>query len=189
MGKRTAAAAIALAVVAIFLCATAFAGYRTEFGRATKNQRLFDFETWDARIIWHATFFSDKFRSAFDERHLEVNHLTSEDAAPFLEDEKYRQENGWDFFIGFYTKKDYKKFSMDSDSFWEIYLTTASGEKVRPVSIDIIPITPYEKVMYKYLTHWSKAYRVTFPKVALGGEFSLTIESVIGESTMKWKNK
>ncbi len=40
-----------------------------------------------------------------------------------------------EFFVGVYTKDDYKYFSDDSGSFWKVYLTAENGDRVDPVSI------------------------------------------------------
>lgn len=187
MERRFAAAVIAVLVM-MFAANNLFAAaYFTEVTAATKNARLFNFDTWDANIIWHATFFSDRFRGVFDKRYIEKNHLDDSDADGYLFEQGRRQAAGWDFFITMFTKKDYKKFTMDSDTFWKIHLTTETGEVLRPVEIEQVNITPYEKVMYPHIMRWSKAYRVTFPKTNLGNEFSLRMESVIGESSVKWR--
>ena len=187
MGKR-------LTTIAIVLCLTlaagsAFAAYRADLRRATKNHRIFNPENMEAKLIWHATFFSNKFRRSFERKHIKIHHMGPLEAARFVQEQEYRHGRGWDFFIGFYTKDDYKKFSNEPDTFWTIQLTTASGEVVRPTSIEMIPISPYEGIMYPYLNRWSKGYRVTFPKVTLGRHFSLTLMSIVGESTLRWKVK
>lgn len=187
MARRIVTACI-IALACLF-CAEAFAGYGTDLSRATKNHRIFDFVSWDARLIMHATFFSDSFRQSYEQRFAERNHFDALEEARFVEEQDRRQANGWEFFVTFYTKKEYKKFSIEPDSFWKMRMTTASGEVVKPIEIEQLPVTPYEQVMFKHLNRWSKAYRVTFPKVSLGDKFDLTIQSVVGESTMKWKLK
>lgn len=189
MGRRLAAVVLTIALLAAAgTAAAAEKTYRSALRQVTHNGRLFSFETWDAKIIWHATFFSGAFREAFVRRHVAVNHLDDVEAALFAADQEQEQARGWEFFLTFYTKKEYKKFSTDYDSFWKVFLTTASGEIVKPESIDPIPITPYVQVMTPHVNRWTKAYRVTFPKVPLGDAFSLTINSVVGESTLTWKN-
>lgn len=187
MGKRFAAVLIVASVTLISQIAAA--GYGFDLAKATHNGRIFNFETWDANLIWHATFFSDDYRRAFEKQYIEKNHMDALESAQFIGVEERKQAKGWEFFISFYTKKDYKTFTMESDSFWTIHLTTAGGESVAPNEIESIPITPYERVMYPHLNRWSRAYRVTFPKVELGDEFALTIESVVGKSTVEWKVK
>lgn len=187
MGRRL----IALVVMVLALSAgvEARAGYRNELRRATKSGRMYSVTTWDAKLMWHATFLGDRFRRAFEKKHVKIEHLGPLQAARFVSEQEYRHAEGWDFFVGFYTKSEYKKFSSEPDSFWKIFITTETGEAVHPRAIEMIPISPYEEIMYPYLTRWSKAYRVTFPKVGLGKKFSLTLQSVVGESTLKWKNE
>lgn len=189
MGKYL-AAVVLITVIIISSSVPAFARlaeFRSARRYATQNGRMFNFETWDAKLIWHATFFSEKLRNAYINKTIVLKHMNEEEALFFREDEERRQTRGWDFFIGTYTKKDYKKFSSDTDTFWKIRLTTESGEEVEPESIESIAITPYEKIIFPYLTRWSKAYRVTFPKVEIGSRFSLTMMSVVGESKLNWK--
>lgn len=185
MGRRL-AAAVLIAAAALH-AEPAVAGYGQSLRQATRNGRIFNLETWDANLIWHATFFSDSFRPKFAEKHVAIHRMNALEAADAAAELGRRQAAGWDFFISFYTKKDYKSFSIEPSSFWKIRLITQSGEVLRPDSIDMIPITPYERVMYPHINRWSKAYRVTFPKVDLGDEFELTLHSVVGESTVTWK--
>lgn len=166
-----------------------YAGYRTDVMRATKSGRIFNFETWDAKIIWHATFFNDGFRSVYDAEHIDINHLTPIEAELFLTQENLRQSRGWDFFVSFYTKKDYKNFTNSEDSFWKIRLIKEDGEEIKPDAIDEIPIKPYELAMYPHLNRWTKGYRVTFPKIDLGDKFKLSIMSVVGKSDLLWHVK
>ncbi|MFA4875607.1 MAG: hypothetical protein WC956_07475 [bacterium] len=184
MGKRIASFAAVLILIA--MPAIALAGYATSLRYATKTGRVYHTVTWDLKLIWRATFSSDSFREAFIKRHAVVNHLTPEETAVFTAEQERRQQDGWEFFIGMYTKDPYKNFSAYEDSFWQILLETESGEVYKPLSVDMIPITPYEGVMYPYLDRWSRAYRVVFPKVPLGSKIRLMLQSVIGQSTLKW---
>jgi len=162
--------------------------YLWQLRRVTHRGQTFDVETWDARVIWFATFFDDGFRRSFDEKHIKINHLDPAESEKWLEDERYRQNKQWEFFISLYTKKDYKKFSMDPDSFWKIYLTTENGEVVRPISIEQVPVTPYERIMFRRINRWSKTYRVAFPKVELGKNIQVTLQSVVGQSYIEWRD-
>jgi len=86
-----------------------------------------------------------------------------------------------------YTPKAYKKFSLEKDSFWETFLTTDFGEDVQPLSVEEIKITPYWRVMYPFLERWAKLYRITFPKAALGKKAYITMRSVVGDDSLRWK--
>jgi hypothetical protein len=165
------------------------ATYRSELRKVTERDRIYNFDNFDARLIWHATFFSDDFRQAYIKKHAKINHLNDEDAEVFAAKQNWRQENNWDFFIGVYAQSDYKKITSGKDSFWNIYLITESGEKIAPSSVEPIPISPYERMMFSYLNRWAKGYRISFPKIELGKKFQLFLYSVVGDSTLKWKLK
>ena len=184
MARRIASAALAVALLALPILA--HAGYGRDLRRVTKTGRVYHMHTWDAELIWNATFFSDKFVKSFEKKHEKIKHLIGEEAARFEAEQMDRQLNGWDFFVGIYTKDRYTKFSHYEDTFWRIELTTGSGQVVKPMLVEKIPVTPYEERMFPYLDRWSNGYRVTFPKVPLGDEIKLTIKSVVGSSTLEW---
>ncbi len=161
--------------------------YTKELNRVTKKGQMFDYDTWDAKIIWRATFFDDQFRKQYAKKHAAIHYMGPEEEKQWMSEQKLIQNREWDFIIVMYSKKDYKKFSMDSDSFWEIIMTTDVGEDVYPISIEQIPITPYEKIMFPHVDRWSKMYRVAFPKVELGDRVKITMRSVVGKSSLEWK--
>jgi hypothetical protein len=187
MGKRF---VIYVMMIAIMITSiTAHAGYGRELNRATERGRMYHATDWNAELIWHATFFNERFRDAYIKQHEKLKHIDSENAPRFEAEQMHRQAEGWDFFIVIYTKERYTSFTQYEDSFWKIELTTGNGERIKPISIELMPITPYEERMFPFIDRWSKAYRVTFPKVPLGSRIELTMNSVAGESTLKWKVK
>lgn len=180
-------------LIVILLAASAYAAvapypYRGALRHATHKGQAYDAYTWDAKVIWYATFFNDTFRTAFAQKHAKIHHMGPVEEAQWMEDQIYEQEREWEFFISMYTKRDYKKFSLDADTFWEIYLTTASGEVVWPTSIEHVPASPYEREMFNYVNRWSKCYRVTFPKIDLGHNVTLTLQSIVGSSSLLFMN-
>ena len=178
-----------MALVIVVLSATAHASYRSELNRATKGSRIYDLRNGNAKIIFKTTLFTDDFRRAFAEKDAEIHYLGPIDAAAVVAREETKQMNGWEVFVGMYTRKEYKKFSLEKDTFWESFLTTAHGETVSPTSIEKITITPYWKIMFPYINRWDRAYRVVFPKSALGNEVSFTLQSIEGQMTVTWKLK
>lgn len=160
--------------------------YRSAIRLATHKGQAYDANTWDAKVIWYATFFDDYFRRAYANRTAKINHMGPLETAQLIEDQENTQAKEWDFFISMYTKKDYKKFSLDSNSFWQIYLTTGSGEVVWPTAIEQVSVTPYELVMFRHINRWSKCYKVVFPKVDLGNTVQLTLQSIVGSTHLDW---
>jgi hypothetical protein len=155
----------------------------------TRTGRIYSLEMWDAKLLWKATFFSEAFRRSYEEKAVEIQHLDDMAADLLVAEQERRQADGWEFFVGMYTKDQYKEFNNYEDSFWKALLITGDGEVVKPISVDRIPIRPFEQVMFPWLNRWTTAYRVVFPKVSLGKEFRFTLESVVGDSTLLWKVK
>jgi hypothetical protein len=185
MGRHIAACAAAAAL--LILAGQASAGYGMKVSGATETGRVYHANNWDAEIIWHATFMSDRFRQAYEQRYAKLNHFDQYGALQFAAEQDLRQRRGWEFYIGIYTKDRYKEFTTYEDSFWKIKLVTGLGEEVAPITVEQVPITPLEENLFPYLDRWSRLFRVVFPKVALGDRIELTAYSVIGESTLKWR--
>jgi hypothetical protein len=181
---------IALAFFAmIFFSQASYGSYKSELNKCTKKDRIYSFENLDAQLSWNATFFSDNFRHEYEKEHIRRMHLEASDADQFMSEQEHEQSSGWEFFIGLYTQKSYEKFSSGVDSFWKIHIETESGEKIYPTSIEMVPLTAYERVMFKYLNRWMKGYRVVFPKVDIGKKFKLCLYSIVGDSTLTWNLK
>ncbi|MBI4211275.1 MAG: hypothetical protein HY540_01420 [Deltaproteobacteria bacterium] len=182
-------------VVVVLVCSLLFSfhvsakSYRSELRQATKQGRIYDAKTWDANLLWHATLFTDDYRQTFDRKHIELQRLDSVEAARWIAGEQTQQSKGWEVFMGLYSKSDYKAFSSGAETFWHAELIGADGKKVQPVSVEAVPTTPYQFVMFPHLSRWAKTYRVVFPKIDLGTSPALSLWSVIGESKVTWKIK
>lgn len=161
--------------------------YRHELAKASERGRIYTAKNFDAQLIWRATLFTDSYRRAHEQRHIEVNHLGPIEAARWIAEEEKRQAEGWEFFVALYAHDEAKEFSLQPDSFWKVVLTTSQGEELRPTSIEMIPVSPYVSVMYPYVDRWSHTYRVVFQKTDLGGRTKLTLQSVLGSSTLSWR--
>ena len=162
------------------------AGYRSTLNHSTKSKQWFSTENFHANIIWHATYYSPKFRRAHEKRDIQKKYLDPIEAARYIAEQEKQQATYDEFFIDLYARKPYEQLTLGKDSFWELVLQTKSGELIKPLSIEFVEITPYEEVMFPYLTRWSKGYRVLFPKTDLGRSFKLILRSVIGKSELKW---
>lgn len=182
---RVVVIAVVVAVIGIVGHAEA-RSYRAELRHVTERGSLYDGTTLDAKLLWQATLVTDDFRHARESRHVEINHLGAIEAARWIADEEAKQTEGWEFFITFYSKSDYQLFTGNKDSFWQARLKTTTGEEAEPTSVEMVPVTPYARVLYPHFTRWSRAYRVIFPKVDLGQRPTLTLQSVVGSSTLKW---
>ena len=160
--------------------------YRRALRGASKKANLYDPMNMEAKMIWNATFFSQKFRDEYTKRNIKLRRMPPLQAAQYVADQQYKQEKGWTFFLSMFTEKDYRQFNMDQDSFWKIRLIV-DGEEYAPISIERLPKTPLYKELFPYITRWSYLFRVVFPKVDLKKRISLSVFSVVGQSTLKWK--
>lgn len=160
--------------------------YRKELREWSRSKQLFSTTSMDAKIITHATYFSPDFRKAYMKEHIKRKYLEGETAEAFREKLEARQAKVQEFYVEMYSPKPYRNFSMGKESFWEAVLTTQDGEILKPVSIEEVETTPYQKVMFPYISRWSKTYRVLFPMRDLGNSFELTLRSVVGQTHLDW---
>lgn len=173
----------------LLFSANAFASYRSDLKKVSRSESLYDAQVWDANVLWTSVLFTDEFRTSFAEQSIKKEHLEPTEAATAFADQMKKQAAATEFTLFLYTKKDYKKLTAGDDTFWKLRLQLPSGEWIRPSTIELLPMTPYIRVMFPDVNRWAKAYRVTFPKQELKGEFTLHLQSVIGESSMKWNLK
>ncbi len=155
----------------------------------THGGRLYNGHRMEAELIWKATYFSDAFRREYEKQHIALNHLGPVEAARWVAEQEKQQAQYQEFFVDFYSQKDYQYFSLSPPRFWEIILTTEQGSELQPVAIEEIDLTPYDRKMFPSLAHWSRGFRVLFPKVALGKSVTLTMRSVLGSSSVRWRLK
>lgn len=165
------------------------ASYRSELRKATKKVEMYDIYTGSLKLEIFATLFTDEFRDAFIDKHAEINHLNETEAEQSTSDNMRRQANGWEVYLSMYAPKDYRKLALGEDTFWKVYLTDENGEAVSPVSIEKLKSTPYWREMFPKTSRWAVPYMIVFPKVPLGKETSFVMESVVGETKVKWKLK
>lgn len=180
-----------LLAVCCLLLATSGAeakSYRGALHKATRTNNWYSLDSMSANMVWHATYFSPDFRRAYTEQHAKKKYLNAIEAARFTAEQEKQQAEGTEFFMGIYTKKPYRQFDLGKGSFWELLLVTDKGELIQPTRIEEVPVSPYEQIMFPYLDRWSTAYRVVFPKIEPNGSFKLTLRSVIGKASLKWKN-
>jgi hypothetical protein len=130
----------------------------------------------DARLMWSVTMLSDEVldaqRALVEKRKMNVDIPT---------------ESGVNFFINMYAHDELKNFSLDKSSNWEIVLVGADGNEINPLKIEPVTLGINEECFYPHLHKWSKGYHVQFPSIDLGKEPTLTLRSMAGSSTLKWK--
>lgn len=177
---------ISLMVLGVVTPTYAKDSYRSFVKKWTEHKQWYSAKTMQAEMLWHATYYSSEFRRALEQEYIKRKYLNPIEAAQYVAEQEKKQAEGDEFFIGLYTVKPYRAFSMGKESFWQIRLFSESGEEIEPLRIDIVEITPLEKILFPYLKRWEQAYRVVFPKLPLGNSFELVLRSVIGETRLKW---
>ena len=160
--------------------------YRSHVREWTRHKQWYSPKTMQADMLWHATYFSPDFRRAQERETIKRKYLDPVEASQYIAEQERRQTALDEFFIGLYTIKPYREFSLGEESFWQARLYTENGQELEPIGVELVEIKPFEKILYPYLGRWDKAYRVTFPKVELGKTFTLVLRSVIGETDLKW---
>lgn len=180
---------VCLAIVGALLGSIpAQASYRGTLRHHTETGRIYKLNTLDSVLLWNATYYSAAFRRAFEKKHARIKYLDPLETALFVAQEEAKQEKNHEFFVGLFTQNEFREFSTDRNSFWQVVLTAENGMEMAPDSVAMVPVGPYERKMFPYLNRWSQAYRVTFPKAELGKHFTLTLRSIEGSSTLKWDN-
>lgn len=175
-------------LVVLLFANSAYCSYNSVRRHVTESARLYNLKQMEAQLIWKATYFSDSFRRAYEKRHIALNHLGPVEAARWIAEQEKQQGLYHEFFIDFYSQKEYRDFSLAATSFWQMVLTTEEGSELQPTKIEEITLTPYERKMFPSLNRWSRGYRVLFPKVTLGKSTTLTLRSVVGKSDLTWKH-
>ncbi len=159
--------------------------YRSVLKEWTRHKQWYSPVTMQAEMLWHATYFSPEFRHAQEQETIKRKYLDPVEASVYIAQQEKKQSAYEEFFVGLYTIKAYREFSLGKSSFWETVLVKEDGEEIFPVGIEPIEIRPFEKILYPYLGRWDKGYRVLFPKSNLN-KFSLVLRSVVGETKLKW---
>lgn len=180
---RGAAFLLAL-VLSLPVWASGYSSVRREW---TRSKQWFEPRNMNAEMIWHATYFSPEFRKAYEQEIIQRKYMGPVEAARFVAEQEKKQATTNTFFVGLYTRKEYKEFSMGAESFWQAVLVAENGQEAVPISIEMVPISPLEKILFPYLSRWSAAYRVVFPRIDTGRKFGLILRSVLGETHLQWK--
>lgn len=187
MVRKTAATIFGFACLLISLSAQA--GYGSARRHWTESGRIYTATSLNSVLLWSATYFSPKFRHAFEKQHVKIESLAPAEADRFIAAQEVQQGKANEFFIGIFTQQETQEFSTDMSTFWKAELTAGDGTVLKPTAIEMVPIGPYERKMFPYLNRWNKAYRVFFPNADLGEKFSLTLKSIEGSSTLRWNNR
>jgi hypothetical protein len=163
-------------IILVISLSSAEASYRSTLGNWSRSGKVYTFETLDAKLIWNATMLSAEILNAQNDLLIKKG---------LKEQEKI---TGLRFFVGLYTPKELKDFSLEENSTWKVLLYN-NGSEMQPTKIEPVTITPTEKYFYPYLNRWSRAYMIEFPttEADLNLNPELVLRSIVAESRLKWK--
>ncbi len=162
--------------------------YRPLLKKWTRSDHVYVWDNLEARVIWHATYFSDEFRKArLDQlsRLHEWNDRTRQRKE--IEDRKESQKEDL-FFLGVYSgSSEWAEIGKDTGN-WKIVLVSPQGT-VESDRFERVPITQIERTLYPFLDKWSQAFIVSFPKTIQGDEpFTLRMTGIPAKSELVWKS-
>ena len=157
----------------------------------TRNDRVYDILV--SKLFVYATFHSPEFRRAFALRHTNVYGPGAEEARRLMvtapEHEVYIE-----FFFSAYTPDRKANDFDEEDSIWRVTLEGQDGAAVVGEVMSINP-TANIRVIYPYITTFSKTYAVRFPRTTEDGQplltsatdkFVMRLASALGEASMTW---
>ncbi|MBI2346841.1 MAG: hypothetical protein HYV03_08235 [Deltaproteobacteria bacterium] len=165
-------------------CSTGSTTYGRTLRQWTRHQKLYDFNTLSAELIWHATLLTVPLHEARVARESAMRGWSAEEvdrALPWA-----WSAPGTAFMVGFYAPKEVQSLSLTEDYFWHLTLLLPTGEEVRPLSIEEVPASPLERKLFPYLHRWSRAYFIRFAPALPSGRIALRLRGLSANSTLQW---
>jgi hypothetical protein len=162
--------------------------YKNALKHWTRQDEVYSWKNFEARVVWHATYQSEKFREARVIKYAKLYDLDQGQVQNLLDIEKKESDKYDVFFISIYAGSSQWADIGRDISKWRLVLQTAQGKKVTPVAMESIPDDQVLRSLYPYIDRWSKTYEIRFPKVTQPGEsFELKMVGVPADSNLVWK--
>lgn len=134
--------------------------YYKTLQKFTRHDNDISIDNLNAKMQWYATYKSPEFTQAFLSYYQELYPHPSENLAnqkAKLWSEKAQQA---EFFIALYAQsRDLEK--LDHQSLWDLSLQVGN-QSYKPVRIEKINASSFEKKFFPYLESWHQSYRVVF---------------------------
>lgn len=139
----------------------------------------------EARLIWHATYFSPEFQESLEQKLEEMGAETAASQTRWWAQHELDKNDV--FFVSVYSgSAKWAEIGKD-DAAWRFQLANEEGATIEARRIENVPITQTERALFPYLDKWSKAYLIKFPKNSASQKMQLKLLSPSANSVLKFK--
>ncbi|MBZ0271799.1 hypothetical protein K8I61_07160 [bacterium] len=154
------------------------------------------YRNFETELIVHATYYSAEFREALRLERARAEKIIPDELARLAGSDREELERSARFLVSTYTPvAKWNNLDKANPSF-RLWLVDVNGRKIAPTSIRERKIRLRAELMqYPYVSTWSKAYEVVFPREDAisgetldlkGGTFTLFAAGMQGEAKMEW---
>jgi len=147
------------------------------------------FQHLETTFIWHSTFKSEVFRQAFESYFKKLYLEGQEGLATELAQHWMNSSSQSEFFVSLYAAAKGMDNLEGPKSLWDLNLNVG-GQLYKPLSIEVLKLSPFYGKFFPYIDRWDRLYRVVFPvdpETLAHQTFSLQLYSIAGASEMKFK--
>lgn len=154
----------------------------------TREDKVYVWDNFEARLVWHATYLSPEYRAARRERLAGLYEWTNEELVKKIREDAEEDSAGDEFFLSIYAgSSEWPEVGKD-DGKWRIVLEQDGRAPVEAIKLERLPLTQAERELYPFLDKWSIAYLVRFPKmIRSGAPFRIRMTGIPARSELLWK--
>lgn len=162
--------------------------YKSILKKWTRHDRVFVWDNLEARMIWHATYFSHEFREARRSRLAGLYESGETEGTLRFQEDRDESEQFDVFFLGIYAGSSQWPEVGKDDGRWRMVLEVEGRQPVEAVRLERVKVSQLERTLYPYLDKWSEGYLVRFPKVISSGDlFRLRMTGIPARSELVWR--
>jgi hypothetical protein len=162
--------------------------YQSLLKKWTRNDGVYVWDNFEARMIWYATYLSEEFRDIRRDKIADLYEWSQRERAKAAAEDRIEAQKYEVFFVGFYAGSSQWPEIGKDDGKWRIVLQTEGHDPVDAIDFKRISVTQLERTLYPYLDKWSHAYLLRFPKVVRGDDpFRLRMTGLPAKSELVWK--
>jgi len=162
--------------------------YKSVLKEWTRNDEAYNWNNFEARLVWSATYLSDTFRRAKVDKYAQIYELDQAERASLLRKEEVDSQKYDTFFVAIYAgSREYPDIGKNR-SLWKLVLKTPDHKSVPPTVWEEVPGNQVNRALYPYIDRWSRTFLVKFPKVITGDteQAQLKMVGVPANSSLTW---